>query len=139
MWSIAVAAKFFGSACSKQNEKKHWLSLPLSWYKHLQKPLWIHLNELLKGRFAECVCVQTKRVYQLILEQGATPVSCQIIRTEFRLSKFSIHWIIGDMHDGAIYYEGHTALSCFYSQANFNNKCFFVPRREKNLKNKEFC
>ena len=35
-----------------------------------------------------------------------------------------------DMHDGVIYYEDQTALSCFYCQANFNN-CFLVPRREE--------
>ena len=39
-----------------------------------------------------------------------------------------IHFSIGDMHDGVIYYEDQTALSCFYCQANFND-CFFVPRR----------
>ena len=37
---------------------------------------------------------------------------------------------IGDMHDGVIYYEDQTALSCFYWQANLNN-CFFFSRREE--------
>ena len=34
------------------------------------------------------------------------------------------------MHDGIIYYEDQTALSCIYCQANFKN-CFFVSRREE--------
>ena len=47
--------------------------------------------------------------------------------------------ILGDLHDGVIYYEDQSALSCFYCQANISNIIVSLFAGEKiNLNNTAF-